>query len=189
MAVAPETDSSLGGDTEHTPELDRSKDEDDVIVVTSDGDVDEPHGEEPNIRSLRLRKIELERHLAAQTRQRESIRAVLEGDQTSCTIELVIRPRVLVPDTNCFIDHLVGIRRLVDSARYTVVVPLVVINELDGLKRGCRLDRYATAEHAQMVQTEASDAVTYLEDQFEKRNCHLRALTSKGTGNNDDLIL
>jgi len=32
-----------------------------------------------------------------------------------------------------------------------------------------------------MVQTEASDAVTYLEDQFEKRNCHLRALTSKGT--------
>jgi len=25
MAVAPETDSSLGGDTEHTPELDRSK--------------------------------------------------------------------------------------------------------------------------------------------------------------------
>ena len=94
-------------------------------MVTSDGDTDDPHGEEPNIRSLRLRKIELERHLAAQTRQRDSIRAVLEGDQTSCALELVIRPRVLVPDTNCFIDHLVGIRRLVDSARYTVVVPLV----------------------------------------------------------------
>lgn len=43
------------------------------------------------------------------------------------------------------------------------------------------MDHYATADHAQMVQTGASNAITYLEEQFEERNCHLKALTSKGT--------
>ena len=55
-----------------------------------------------------------------------------------------------------------------------------VINELDGLKLGNRTD-HVTSEHAQMVRTGASDAIGYLEKQFEARNSHVRALTSKGT--------
>ena len=40
-------------------------------------------------------------------------------------MELEIRPLLLVPDTNCFIDHLNGIKTLLACGRYTIVVPLV----------------------------------------------------------------
>ncbi|KAF7727303.1 hypothetical protein EC973_007819 [Apophysomyces ossiformis] len=40
---------------------------------------------------------------------------------------------VLVLDTNCFIGHLDHVKRLIASAKWLIVVPLVVITELDGL--------------------------------------------------------
>jgi hypothetical protein len=56
-----------------------------------------------------------------------------------------------------------------------------VINELDGLSKGCRDRQYEFAEHAEMVRTGAKSAMAYLEREFESRNSHLRALTSEGT--------
>ena len=40
-------------------------------------------------------------------------------------LELEVRPRFLVTDTNCFIDHLSSLRSIVAMATYTLVVPLV----------------------------------------------------------------
>ena len=40
-------------------------------------------------------------------------------------LELEVRPRFLVTDTNCFIDHLTSLRSIVAMATYTLVVPLV----------------------------------------------------------------
>ena len=41
------------------------------------------------------------------------------------TLVLEISPQYLVPDTNCFIDHLPGLQYIVESRYFTVVVPLV----------------------------------------------------------------
>ncbi|CAO3621290.1 unnamed protein product [Cunninghamella echinulata] len=41
---------------------------------------------------------------------------------------------VLVFDTNCFIGHLETIRKLFQGASWSIVIPLVVVTELDGLK-------------------------------------------------------
>jgi len=61
-----------------------------------------------------------------QARKQESIRAALDGTPHEGRItELEIRPTFLVADTNCFIDHLRSIRKLVEIGKYTLIVPLV----------------------------------------------------------------
>lgn len=50
------------------------------------------------------------------------LQTLLEG---SVTLEMEVRPRFLVPDTNCFIEHLDLIKALVNCTPYTVMVPLV----------------------------------------------------------------
>ena len=58
---------------------------------------------------------------------------------------------------------------------------VVVINELDGLAQGKRQGQYDSEEHAHKVKTYAKTTVEYLEEEFEKKNSHLKALTSKGS--------
>ncbi|GIY64504.1 telomerase-binding protein EST1A [Caerostris extrusa] len=92
-------------------------------------------------------------------------------------IVLKIQPRYLIPDTNCFVEHLGDFKKILDTTNFQVVIPLVVVNELSGLAR----------------------------EQFASRHPHLRAITAKGSvldtisfrseemeknkGTNDDLIL
>lgn len=38
-------------------------------------------------------------------------------------IIIEVRPNYLVPDTNTFIDHLTSIKKIVESHRFTVLVP------------------------------------------------------------------
>lgn len=52
--------------------------------------------------------------------------ALLKKGQVS--VELEVRPRYLVPDTNCFIDHLPKLQKILNmdvNSPYTIVVPLV----------------------------------------------------------------
>ncbi|XP_033115110.1 telomerase-binding protein EST1A-like isoform X2 [Anneissia japonica] len=166
--------------------------------------VEEVEGEDGNIRLLKEHKEQLQKKLEEQYRKEREIEAIVESHRTQRQLVLEISPTYLVPDTNCFIDHLQVIQCLVESKRYTLVVPLVVITELDGLSKGGREDQFANSGHAMMVQRSSTQAVEYLEDEFEKRNRHIRALTAQGTplqsisfrteessnkGNNDDLIL
>ncbi|KAG7265722.1 hypothetical protein CRUP_024658 [Coryphaenoides rupestris] len=103
-------------------------------------------------------------------------------------VELEVRPYFLVPDTNGFIDHLDGLKTLLQS---TVYIP--VITELDGLAKGqdsFRRRGWAEAAeeavttgngaHARAVQEKARQAVAFLERGFEAREPGLRALTSRG---------
>ncbi|XP_049325023.1 telomerase-binding protein EST1A isoform X2 [Astyanax mexicanus] len=189
--------------------------EDDVIVEesslsASEGDMDEEvegDGSEDDIKELRARRHALTHELAQQQKRRDKIQAVL---QTGGQLELEIRPFYLVPDTNGFIDHLEGLRKLLACGSYVLVVPLIVITELDGLAKGQESRDgdcvgVGGAAHAKMVQECAKAAVTFLEKGFEAREPGLRALTSRGNqlesiafrsedtsgqkGNNDDLIL
>lgn len=45
--------------------------------------------------------------------------------QTNGQLELEVRPLFLVPDTNGFIDHLGGLKKLLQCGTYIIVVPLI----------------------------------------------------------------
>lgn len=76
------------------------------------------------------RKEELERT----ARQKELSTKKFFDEQVSVVIE--IRPKSVVPDTNCFVDFLPDIMKISSSGVYNLRVPLVVLNELDGLSKG-----------------------------------------------------
>lgn len=200
------------------------KEADDVIVEAesslsaSEGedDAEEAGDSENDIRQLKARRHALANKLAQQQKRRDKIQAVL---QTSGQLELEVRPLFLVPDTNGFIDHLGGLTKLLQCGTYIIVVPLIVITELDGLAKGqdnfgggsggrstgSRGNYNVSATHVRAVQEKARMAVAFLERGFEAREPCLRALTSRGNqlesisfrsedtsgqqGNNDDVIL
>lgn len=174
---------------------------DDVIVEAEsslsaseeDDNADEAGDSENDIRQLKARRHALANKLAQQQKRRDKIQAVL---QTSGQLELEVRPLFLVPDTNGFIDHLAGLQKLIQCGTYIIVVPLVVITELDGLAKGqdtfggglgsggrstgSRSNYNISASHVQAVQEKARSAVAFLEKGFEAREPYLRALTSRG---------
>lgn len=45
--------------------------------------------------------------------------------QSVVSVHIEVRPKYLVPDTNCFIDHLDAIRSIEQSHCYTLMVPTV----------------------------------------------------------------
>ncbi|XP_045155505.1 telomerase-binding protein EST1A isoform X1 [Echinops telfairi] len=182
------------------------EDEEEDVVIEDCGEESEADGSgaEDDIRELRAKKLALARKIAEQQRRQEKIQAVLEDQSQMRQMELEIRPLFLVPDTNGFIDHLASLAQLLESRKYILVVPLIVINELDGLAKGQETDHRAGG-YARVVQEKARKSIEFLERRFESRDSCLRALTSRGNelesiafrseditgqlGNNDDLIL
>ncbi|XP_051973201.1 telomerase-binding protein EST1A-like isoform X1 [Xyrauchen texanus] len=177
--------------------------EDDVIVEESSLSASEGDGSEDDIKELRARRHALTHKLAQQQKRRDKIQAVL---QTGGQLEIEIRPFYLVPDTNGFIDYLDGLRKLLACGTYVLVVPLIVITELDGLAKGQdSREGIGNGAHARQVQERAKASVMFLEKAFESRDPYIRALTSRGNtlesialrsedtsgqkGNNDDVIL
>ncbi|XP_017292781.1 telomerase-binding protein EST1A [Kryptolebias marmoratus] len=184
-----------------TRSRENSEEADDVILEAesslsaSDGeeDFEEAGDSENDIRELKARRHALANELAQQQKRRDKIQAVL---QTGGQLELEVRPLFLVPDTNGFIDHLEGLKKLLQCGTYIIVVPLIVITELDGLAKGqdpfgggvgsavrctgCRSTYNTGVAHMRAVQEKARSAVTFLEKGFEAREQCLRALTSRG---------
>lgn len=176
------------------------KEADDVIVEEEssvsasegDEDIEEAGDSENDIKQLRARRHVLANKLAQQQKRRDKIQAVL---QTGGQLELEVQPFFLVPDTNAFIDHLDGLKKLLQCGTYIIVVPLIVITELDGLAKGqdnfaregsggrstgIRTNSNVSAAHIKAVQEKAKLAVSFLEKGFEARKPCLRALTSRG---------
>ncbi|XP_074528127.1 telomerase-binding protein EST1A [Halichoeres trimaculatus] len=199
VAASPQLDNSM--DTRSRLDSLTEKEADDVIVEAEsslsaseeDDDAEEAGDSENDIRQLKARRHALANKLAQQQKRRDKIQAVL---QTSGQLELEVRPLFLVPDTNGFIDHLGGLKKLLQCGTYIIVVPLVVITELDGLAKGqdtfggglgsggrstgSRSNYNISASHVQAVQEKARSAVGFLEKGFEAREPCLRALTSRG---------
>jgi protein SMG6 len=48
----------------------------------------------------------------------------------------IVQPQYLFMDTNCFLNMLPLVEKLATDPRFTVMVPLVVVNELTGLAKG-----------------------------------------------------
>ncbi|XP_052385178.1 telomerase-binding protein EST1A-like isoform X2 [Oncorhynchus keta] len=192
MATSPQP--GRPGDARSRQDSQTERESDGVIAEAESSVSDGDDGSEDDIRELRARRSALTNKLAEQQRRRDKIQAVL---QTCGQLELEVRPLFLVPDTNGFIDHLTGLKTLLQSGTYIVVVPLIVITELDGLAKGqescdgsgsgrggsgCRGNAGGGGPtHARSVQEKARVAVAFLERGFEAREPCLRALTSRGS--------
>lgn len=183
--------------TQHGSQSQREAD--DVIleaessVSASEGDeFEEADDSENDIRQLRARRHALANKLAQQQKRRDKIQAMLH---TKGQLELEVQPLFLVPDTNAFIDHLDGLNKLLQCGTYIIVVPLIVITELDGLAKGqdnfggsgsggrptgSYSNSNASVAHIKAVQDNAKAAVAFLEKGFESREPCLRAMTSRG---------
>ncbi|XP_069002311.1 telomerase-binding protein EST1A [Embiotoca jacksoni] len=200
IATSPPSNHSI--DTRSRQDSVTEQESDDVILEAesslsaSEGEEDiEDAGDcENDIRQLKARRHVLTNKLALQQKRRDKIQAVL---QTGGQLELEVRPLFLVPDTNGFIDHLGGLKKLLQCGTYIIVVPLIVITELDGLAKGqdsfgigvgsggrstgSRGNYNVSAAHVRAVQEKARLAVAFLEKGFEAREPCLRALTSRGS--------
>ncbi|XP_047142553.1 telomerase-binding protein EST1A isoform X2 [Hydra vulgaris] len=169
--------------------------EDDIIYEDDDN---EDFHETAQISDLKAQKVALQKIIQAQEEQRNAAMAVIENQRRLGRNIFENCPSTIVADTNCYIDHLALMQALLQSKMFCIVVPLIVINELDGLKKGS-----SNTNHR--LQQSAGLAVDMLEDWFSRKDSCLRAITSNGTemttiafraeefsndrGNNDDVIL
>ncbi|KAM6463187.1 telomerase-binding protein EST1A isoform 2-T2 [Liasis olivaceus] len=205
VSVAPVPD-AMGKEAAASQEGKQLEDQEDDVQMEALRDDSEAEGSggELDIRELRAKKQALARKVAEQQRRQDKIQAVLKDQAQVRQMELEIRPVFLVPDTNGFIDHLGSLAKLLDCRQFILVVPLIVINELDGLAKGPESE-HRVGGYTRPLQERARKAVDFLEACFEKRDSYIRALTSRGNelesisfrsedisrqqGNNDDLIL
>ncbi|XP_075745676.1 telomerase-binding protein EST1A-like isoform X2 [Rhipicephalus microplus] len=161
--------------------------------------------EENEIQKLRTKKEELRKAKEQHDRQQSCVHAFLQEHRSKQAAMLEIRPRFLIPDTNCFIDHLPLVQKLVADGHFNVYVPIVVLNELHGLARGGSRGPGPFLDHCEKVGSSARAALAYLEERFGQREPKLRAITIRGSildtisfrsedvgdykGTNDDQIL
>ncbi|XP_031553390.1 telomerase-binding protein EST1A-like [Actinia tenebrosa] len=207
-ASQPQNSSSVNVhmDVDHqTPDHQESYESDDVIIESVLEDVESGDEADKGFKELKAKKEKLTRELEDHQEKHSKARAVVHENVSRPHLMSENYPTYLVPDTNCFIDQLSGLQAIVMTGDFTLVVPLVVINELDGLKKDLMIDKYHDFAHAQMVLENSRAAIDFLEDQFSLRSPNVKAVTSKGTvmdtiafrsedttartGNNDDVIL
>lgn len=136
-------------------------DVDSCVVSTST----ENCGSEPNMEEVdancstsadadvsQLCKLKKELEAKAKVKQicNSKLEQILKLVDTKLYIE--VRPRYLLPDTNCFIDCLEDIEKLsMEFKRYTIIIPLTVVKELDGLSKGVKLDSYRSSKQTQRI--------------------------------------
>ncbi|KAN0064555.1 hypothetical protein ACQY0O_002183 [Thecaphora frezii] len=153
-------------------------------LFSSDSDMDDEaiavEGESEQVRQLRERK----RYLKSVLR---STRAILEttsnaqkptsrgsrpaaGQKKPFSFHRVLPGyTVLLMDTNVLVTPGDLLKQLVESQKWTVVVPLAVVTELDGLKR-----------NANALGAEASRAIQFLESRIRSHAKYLKVQTSRG---------
>ena len=159
---------------------------------------------ESDLGDLKLYHNALQQTKKYQDKRQQLIQVSLNASQTNITTSVVkVCPQFLVPDTNCFIDHLNLIHKILERSDYYVVcVPLIVFIELKGLSTHCK----SSTNHAISVKDNAKIALEFLSDVFVNgiNDYRIKALTNQGTkletfsflsqeveskGNNDDFIL
>lgn len=150
-----------------------AKAKEEELVPAADATADE-------VRALLLRREELERHRRQQERHRKRVQDIIR--QSAVEVEIEVRPHFIVPDTNCFVDHLPELKLIATSQTFQLMVPIVVVNELEGLQRGARPGEVVDAtasQHAERVARSAKAALAFLRQRPGPPS--LRCVTTKGS--------
>ncbi|XP_065371769.1 telomerase-binding protein EST1A [Calliphora vicina] len=128
----------------------------------------------------------LKRELEAKTHVKKmyhnKLEEILKFVDTKVYIE--VRPKYLLPDTNCFIDCLEDFEHIVhEFNRYTLIIPLTVVKELDGLSKGVKVDSYEQSlqkhriHHYDDVSTRAKKSLDFIKS----AKSHVKCATTKGS--------
>lgn len=117
-----------------------------------------------------------------QRKEIEAASLIDEATSQQRPIELEIRPKFIVADTNCFVDHLDLIDRILATSYFILVVPLLVVSELEHLAKSVASLMDDSLEHAEYVQNHARRALAFLNDKFESRQVrNIKAMTAQGS--------
>ncbi|KAM0789307.1 hypothetical protein ACM66B_000146 [Microbotryomycetes sp. NB124-2] len=156
----------------------KARQEEDVEDESDESESEEEPDDEtdsPELRELKARR----RHLKAVVRQaRQATRGTTvrrtsaegkKGHRTRSNLKLVAGYTVLVFDTNIILSSLHLLQALIQTGMWTVVVPLTVVTELDGLKR-----------NETDIGSAAHEAILYLETAVKTCSRVLRVQTSRG---------
>uniref|UniRef100_H2Z5Z4 PIN domain-containing protein n=1 Tax=Ciona savignyi TaxID=51511 RepID=H2Z5Z4_CIOSA len=155
---------------------------------------------EDEFSELKAYRDSLQKTRDVHEKRRNQIQASLDA-AGSGSKTMYITPKSVIPDTNCFIDHLDMISDLLENGQFTVCVCLVVLSELEGLA----LESKGNTEHNRRVHASAVSSMQFIKQKFTSRHSALCALTNQGSaldtisfrsqnsysdkGSNDDLIL
>ncbi|KDE04138.1 hypothetical protein MVLG_05429 [Microbotryum lychnidis-dioicae p1A1 Lamole] len=161
-----------------------TEDDDDMDGDSSDDEeVEDDENDSPTVRELKARR----RHLKAVIRQARlatrgpaptSIRRLggankkrkaKSNDSMRTLLKVLPGYTVLVFDTNILLSSMKLFRDLVEAEVWTIIVPLAVITELDGLRR-----------NESPLGVAASEAISYLEATIRTHGRFLKVLTSRG---------
>ncbi|CAF1446008.1 unnamed protein product [Rotaria magnacalcarata] len=130
-----------------------------------------------DMKELKLKKRQLEHQLAEKQKQEQVVKDILN---TSRLIEIEVIPRFIVLDTNCFVNYLPIIFKLIRQGRFIIIIPLIVICELDKLSVTTIADD-DSYEHAEMVRRQSIQAVKMIEECFASKERRVQAMTGEGT--------
>ncbi|KAF9483772.1 hypothetical protein BDN70DRAFT_904058 [Pholiota conissans] len=149
-------------------------DEEDVASVSEESE-DDNENDSAEIKELKARRRYLRSLLQSSKRttspqRSRRPRAPRSADASRPALHIVPGYTVLVVDTNILLSSLSMVSSLIESLRWTVVVPLPVIMELDGL---------ATNTATQLGEAAAA-AMQYLSSHIRPHALSLKVQTSKG---------
>ncbi|KAG0142488.1 hypothetical protein CROQUDRAFT_233492 [Cronartium quercuum f. sp. fusiforme G11] len=155
-------------------------------------DEDRDGGDNELVRSLKARRRELRAILnqiknpvkSPASNVNPNVNVATKAPSARTTKNLSAKPQarvnalpgytVLVLDTNILIGMLSIVKDLLESERWTIVIPLVVITELDGLKKASgQMGKARLSE-------DAVEAIKYLECSIKTKARWLKIQTSKG---------
>ncbi|KAG1051148.1 hypothetical protein G6F43_006627 [Rhizopus delemar] len=131
---------------------------DDDVLLSTETDLNDDEGEDDIMTQLKKRREQLQSMVASEAEgmgyRRQLPARVKEREARLNYLRERILPdkTVLVLDTNCFIGHLEHVKKLIESEKWSIIVPLVVVTELDGL-----------ATNTQRLGTVAEKAVQLIE--------------------------
>ncbi|XP_037820884.1 telomerase-binding protein EST1A [Lucilia sericata] len=138
--------------------------------------------EDNQLSHLSKLKRELEAKTHVKKMYHNKLEEILKFVDTKVYIE--VRPKYLLPDTNCFIDCLEDFERIVNEfKRYTLIIPLTVVKELDGLSKGVKVDSYEESlqkqriHHYDDVSTRAKKSLDFIKT----AKSHVKCATTKGS--------
>ncbi|KRZ50580.1 Telomerase-binding protein EST1A [Trichinella nativa] len=121
---------------------------------------------------LNVNNIYINRDIAAVEAEPVDELLNLSKKEEEYDYELHIYPQRLVIDTNTFVDHLKLIIKLVKMKKYTILVPLVVFNELYGLGKYHESD---------WVQTQCTLAMKLIKEWLQDDSLRVKGVTTSGT--------
>eukprot|EP00116_Pleurobrachia_bachei_P007920 sb/3468182/ len=104
------------------------------LTIKEEGnkEIEEDGNEDDEMKGLRKQRDKLRETLEQRQEKQDKISAAVKEIQGK-RILITVKPRIIVPDTNCFLDKLNKIKKLAECDRFKVAVPLMVLEEIRGL--------------------------------------------------------